>query len=222
MVWDKSTTLRPQRVVGCVFNLHRLNWSPARCHQRFENSNVPEVISLYLFGLFVSSSSSFRRTNRRYPATAARPIKPEISVAGSGVVLVPGLTGGTTMIGGGLTGGTTTGGDGGGENGGGETGGTTITGGGDTGGTTTTFGGGGVTGGKNALAVGQAKVKGIAVSVMVGRTFFHFFLRRAGMTFPPRSSIQFDWQGFWKGVARIHFDQWANQPSTSRNLMGVP
>jgi hypothetical protein len=93
---------------------------------------------------------------------------------------VPGLTGGTTM-GGGLTGGTTTGGDGGGEKGGGDTGGTTIIGGGDTGGTTTTLGGGGDTGGKNAFAVGQNTVNGIAVKVIVGRIFFHRFLRRAGM-----------------------------------------
>jgi hypothetical protein len=92
---------------------------------------------------------------------------------------VAGLTGGT--IGGGLTGGTTIGGEGGGENGGGDTGGTTITGGGDTGGTTTTVGGGGETGGKNAYAVGQATVNGIAVNVMVGRIFFQLFLRRPGM-----------------------------------------
>jgi hypothetical protein len=100
-------------------------------------------------------------------------------VAGSGVVVV-GLTGGTT-IGGGDTGGTTTGGEGGGEKGGGETGGTTITGGGDTGGTTTTVGGGGETGGKNASTVGHRTVNGIAVSVTVGRIFFHCFLRRAGI-----------------------------------------
>jgi hypothetical protein len=87
---------------------------------------------------------------------------------------------------GGLTGGTTTGGDGGGEKGGGDTGGTTIIGGGDTGGTTTTVGGGGTTGGKNAYTVGQVTVNGIAVSVMVGRIFFQFFLRRAAISNPLR------------------------------------
>jgi hypothetical protein len=67
-----------------------------------------------------------------------------------------------------LTGGTTTGG--------------TTTGGVTGGGTTTTTGGGGTTGGKKALTVGVNTVKGIAVSVIVGRTVFQRFLRRVAMT----------------------------------------
>jgi hypothetical protein len=56
--------------------------------------------------------------------------------------------------------------------------------GGMVGGTTTTGGGSGITGGKNALAVGQNTVNGIAVKVEVRNVFAQRFRRDVAMTRP--------------------------------------
>jgi len=114
---------------------------------------------------------------------AASPISPLTTVAGSGVLLGGGESGGT-VIGGGDDGGTTI--TGGGEdgglttNGGGETGGVVTTGGPFEGGTTATGGLTGQIGGKNAEAEGDQLTNGADVSVIVttGSNFASFFFKR--------------------------------------------